>query len=129
MGGCDCANEVTKTLHDPPQVLTLLLAWGQDVGPEEIGQTMHLITSTLNIRDIYGPAHVHGRAPAAYRLTGMICYYGQHYYALIHNDEMNAWVMFDDSSITTVGTWDAVCAKFKAGRIQPSVLFYTSNFD
>lgn len=60
-----------------------------------------------------------------YRLTSMVCYYGQHYMALIRSRQTQSWLLFDDASVSQVGDWAAVVRKCQAGRIQPSVLFYT----
>jgi len=59
-----------------------------------------------------------------YRLRSMVCYYGQHYQALILVPEAGGWLMFDDTRVTRVGSWADVKQKCEAGRIQPSVLFY-----
>ena len=59
-----------------------------------------------------------------YALRSMVCYYGQHYQALVLVPEAGGWLMFDDARVTRVGTWDDVRRKCEAGRIQPSVLFY-----
>lgn len=58
------------------------------------------------------------------RLRSMVCYYGQHYQALVLVPEAGGWLMFDDTRVTVVGSWADVRHKCEAGRIQPSVLFY-----
>ena len=64
------------------------------------------------------------RGRLVYRLRSMVCYYGQHYQALVLVPEAGGWLMFDDTRVTCVGSWADVRAKCQAGRIQPSVLFY-----
>ncbi len=59
-----------------------------------------------------------------YRLRSMVCYYGQHYQALVLVPEAGGWLMFDDTRVSRVGSWADVRRKCEAGRIQPSVLFY-----
>jgi len=59
-----------------------------------------------------------------YALRSMVCYYGQHYQALVLVPEAGGWLMFDDTRVTRVGSWADVRRKCEAGRIQPSVLFY-----
>ena len=54
----------------------------------------------------------------------MVCYYGQHYQALVLVPEAGGWLTFDDTRVSLVGTWADVRRKCEAGRIQPSVLFY-----
>ena len=59
-----------------------------------------------------------------YRLRSLVCYYGAHYFAFVLLPELGAWVMFDDTRVSRVGSWADVRRKCEAGRIQPSVLFY-----
>jgi hypothetical protein len=59
-----------------------------------------------------------------YRLSSMVCYYGQHYQAIVWRPEQQLYMLFDDASVSRVGSWQQVVAKCQAGRIQPSVLFY-----
>ena len=59
-----------------------------------------------------------------YALRSMVCYYGQHYQALVLVPEAGGWLMFDDARVSRVGGWAEVRRKCEAGRIQPSVLFY-----
>ncbi len=74
------------------------------------------------------PRQVYHEVPpdsaCTYRLSSLVCYYGQHYQAIVWRPEQNAYMLFDDASVSRVGGWDAVKAKCQAGRIQPSVLFY-----
>ncbi len=64
-----------------------------------------------------------------YALHGIFCYYGQHYFAFINRGQAapetaQEWVIFDDASVNVVGSWAALVAKCRAGRMQPSTLFY-----
>ena len=64
------------------------------------------------------------RGAHRYRLRSMVCYYGQHYQALVLVPDAGGWLMFDDTRVSRVGAWADVRRKCEAGRIQPSVLFY-----
>ena len=59
-----------------------------------------------------------------YQLRSMVCYYGEHYQALILLPATQRWVLFDDAHVNPVGTWADVRRKCQAGRIQPSMLFF-----
>jgi len=61
-----------------------------------------------------------------YRLRCMVCYYGEHYQALILLPATQRWVLFDDAHVSPVGSWTDVRRKCQAGRIQPSMLFFES---
>jgi hypothetical protein len=54
----------------------------------------------------------------------MVCYYGRHYSAFVYLPEMARWVMFDDSSASSAGTWADVRKRCEDGHVQPSVLFF-----
>ena len=55
----------------------------------------------------------------------MVCYYGQHYMAVVLMSD-STWYSFDDATVLRVGAWPDVVHKCVTGRIQPSVLFYES---
>ena len=78
-------------------------------------------TPQVDLGEVYQGAEVGAHR---YRLRSMVCYYGQHYQALVLVPEAGGWLMFDDTRVARVGGWDAVRRKCEAGRIQPSVLFY-----
>ncbi len=124
-GGCNTLTPVTKALSNVPDVFTLLLAWEQDVSSEEIAGTMDYIDEVLKPQEVFTNGNCpHEIESMTFALHGMFCYYGQHYFAFIYRPEEKAWVMFDDATVAPVGPWTAVVAKCRAGRIQPSVLFY-----
>ncbi len=65
-----------------------------------------------------------GSGVHCYRLRSMVCYYGEHYQALILLPATQRWVLFDDAYVSPVGSWVDVRRKCQAGRIQPSMLFF-----
>jgi len=97
------------------------------------------------------PEQVFDDAPpssASYELRAMVCYYGSHYAAYARTDEpadsrcalcravrralrvlmrvrcRPAWTRFDDTSVTRVGGWEALCDACARGHLQPTTLFY-----
>ena len=46
-----------------------------------------------------------------YRLRSLVCYYGAHYFAFVLVPELGAWVMFDDTRTSRVGSWADVRRK------------------
>lgn len=126
--GCNTPTSVTRTLHNVPSVFTVQLAWEPDVPGDAIAGTLALVDTLLDPKQIFAGGNCPGNMPI-YALHGMFCYYGQHYFAFINRgpiapDMEDEWVMFDDATVLTVGNWGQVIAKCRAGRIQPSVLFY-----
>ena len=61
-----------------------------------------------------------------YALRAAICFYGQHYSAFVLTPDAGGWLLCDDAHVALVGAWPDVVRKCAAGRIQPSVLFYSS---
>eukprot|EP00879_Flechtneria_rotunda_P009715 GHRR01010164.1.p1 GENE.GHRR01010164.1~~GHRR01010164.1.p1 ORF type:complete len:299 (+),score=141.26 GHRR01010164.1:266-1162(+) len=105
-----------------PAVLTLQLAWGHDISGTEIGGTLDHVQENVDILQLYtGGCHVPG---TTYQLSSAVAYYGQHYMAFVYHSKSEAWVLFDDATVSTVGSWQDVTARCVKGKIQPSVLFY-----
>jgi len=57
-------------------------------------------------------------------LKGMVCYYGSHYVAFHYSAKSDIWIMFDDSVVLEVGSFDHVRTKCRAGTFKPTILFY-----
>ncbi|MEW5304043.1 MAG: hypothetical protein WDW36_006678 [Sanguina aurantia] len=124
IGGCNLPAAPRKTLERLPQVLTLLLAWEENVTADDIRETMAIVKETCRAGDIYPGPGTCPPGPDEYALRAMFCYYGQHYHAFIYSEQLGLWVMFDDSTVSNVGKWPSVLTKCHTGRIQPLVLFY-----
>lgn len=54
----------------------------------------------------------------------IICYFGHHYQSYALSEDLNQWLLFDDTTIKLIGEWRDVTASIRASRLQPSVLFY-----
>lgn len=60
-----------------------------------------------------------------YRLRGMVCCTGgAAHQACVLAPERSEWLLYDDSSVTCVGSWADVQAMCQAQRARPSLLFY-----
>ncbi|KAL4450739.1 hypothetical protein ABPG77_001095 [Micractinium sp. CCAP 211/92] len=122
MGGCGMPNSVNHFLERAPRVFTLQLTWeSHSEQPADIAATLAAIDEEIDLGEVYQGTE---RGSHRYRLRSMVCYYGQHYQALVLVPEAGGWLVFDDTRVARVGGWDAVRRKCEAGRIQPSVLFY-----
>lgn len=47
-----------------------------------------------------------------------------HFQAYALSEEVDQWLLFDDTNIKYVGEWEDVVASMIASRHQPSLLFY-----
>lgn len=83
--------------------------------------TLGAVDDIVDLGEIYSGL---GLGMHIYKLRSMVCYYGAHYQAFVLSPDLGKWLIFDDESITVIGSWESVKAKCLAGRIQPSVLFY-----
>lgn len=64
------------------------------------------------------------RPPAPCNCSSVICYFGHHYTAFVLSEELQQWLLIDDTVIRVVGDWAQVKALLVAQRLQPSLLFY-----
>jgi len=86
--------------------------------------------------------------PPRYELRALVCYYGSHYACFVRTEEAasqrcagpstcaaarvlsshparsRTWTRFDDTAVTLVGGWEALCSACSRGHLQPTVLFY-----
>eukprot|EP00469_Lotharella_globosa_P001877 CAMPEP_0167805544 /NCGR_PEP_ID=MMETSP0111_2-20121227/21245_1 /TAXON_ID=91324 /ORGANISM="Lotharella globosa, Strain CCCM811" /LENGTH=270 /DNA_ID=CAMNT_0007702725 /DNA_START=275 /DNA_END=1083 /DNA_ORIENTATION=+ len=59
-------------------------------------------------------------------LSGMILYYGRHYFATFRSNKLKRWLLLNDKKVTVLGTWKDVISRCRLGKWQPTVLFYQS---
>ncbi len=126
VGGCGRPSGVQRFLSGaPPRVFALQLAWESHAEPPEaIAATLAALREGVDLAEVYLSAGDRGAA-TRYRLRSMVAYYGQHYQALVlARGGAGGWALVDDACASAVGDWAAVVAKCRAGRIQPSVLFF-----
>ncbi|PRW56655.1 ankyrin repeat [Chlorella sorokiniana] len=117
-GGCNKTWPVTVQLEAAPRVFSLQIAWESNrASPAEVGGTLAALDETISLPELYPGFPTRG---PPYALRSMVCYYGQHYQALVLVPEAGGWLMFDDARVTRVGSWADVRRKCEAGRIQPS---------
>ncbi|KAK9809101.1 hypothetical protein WJX72_009369 [[Myrmecia] bisecta] len=123
-GGCGNKLSVRHFLNSVPLIFTLQLAWeSQQEEGQDILDTLNGVEEEVDISAVY----LGLTEPHIFKLRSMVCYYGAHYHAFVFSAEAGKWLMFDDATINAVGSWRDVVSKCFAGRIQPSVLFYTSS--
>ena len=44
--------------------------------------------------------------------------------AYVLSEELNEWLLFDDTKIRYIGSWQSVVKDMQEARLQPSLLFY-----
>jgi hypothetical protein len=59
-----------------------------------------------------------------YIFKGMVCFLGSHYVAFFYSMRRNAWMQFDDSSVSMIYDWQEVIGKVIKGRMIPVLIFY-----
>lgn len=92
------------------------------VAEEAITITVDALQDAIDLSKLFkgvGP-----QSNAAYVLRSIICYFGHHYQAYALSEELEQWLLFDDTNIQLIGSWQDVKAMIRNSRLQPSVLFY-----
>ena len=63
-----------------------------------------------------------------YRLRSLVCYYGAHYFAFVLVPGPSGWLLFDDTRVSSIGSWEDVKRKVshavrgRAGLVAPRCL-------
>ena len=98
------------------------------MSPCAVGQApADVINATIDaLAPQVDPAGVFKSAPRgpSYQLRCIVCYFGHHYKAYALSEELNEWLLFDDSTISHIGGWHDVTASLRGSRLQPNLLFY-----
>jgi len=111
------------TLLNHPKVLTLGLNWSSGDPPmQELDAVLTVLSPTFVIQDLFASPNLPPEAVA--QLTGMVCFYGNHYVAFHFSRTAKKWVRFDDSDVAEVGDFTQVRAKCKAAKYKPTLLFF-----
>ncbi|KAG6741785.1 hypothetical protein POTOM_055064 [Populus tomentosa] len=53
-----------------------------------------------------------------------VCYCGLLYSCFIYSDECKRWMMYDDTHVEVIGSWDCLCKKCVEKHFQPRILFF-----
>ena len=92
------------------------------VAEEAITTTVDALHDCVDLSSIF--KGVAPQSNARYVLRSVICYFGHHYQAYAFSEELEQWLLFDDTNIQLVGDWQDVKSMIRSSRLQPSVLFY-----
>lgn len=85
-----------------------------------IEDTINALSPRLNTSGVFDPAS----KASTYDLRCIVCYFGHHYKAYALSEELDEWLLFDDSTISAVGSWLDVKASLISSKMQPNLLFY-----
>ncbi|TMW65909.1 hypothetical protein Poli38472_003674 [Pythium oligandrum] len=127
---CKGKNVKERTIHRFPMVFAVSVLWATNSATkEQIHGLLENIENRVDLAkcfDAAGPAtkFKHGGLRTTYRLRGFVCYYGQHYVAVFYSTAHKAWLLFDDSRVLDLGTWEDVQTECLKGRFQIVLVFY-----
>ncbi|RLN91948.1 hypothetical protein BBJ28_00013474 [Nothophytophthora sp. Chile5] len=131
-----CRGKLSKerVIHRFPMVFAVSILWATtSATKEQVQGVLANIGDRVDLAkcfDAAGPVirFKNGGLRTTYRLRGFVCYYGRHYVALFYSTAHKMWLLFDDSRVLEIGTWNNVVAEYVAGclkgRFQPVLLFY-----
>ncbi|KAK9806100.1 hypothetical protein WJX72_001362 [[Myrmecia] bisecta] len=109
------------TLLRPPRVFNLAIVWDSPQAPADaISSTVDALGNALDLSRVFKGLPTAQR----YSLRCVICYFGHHYQAYALSEELDLWLLFDDTNIKLIGDWRDVAFSMRKSRLQPSVLFY-----
>lgn len=111
-------NYEQRVIHRFPMVFAMSVLWATTSATKE---QVHGLLSNIGDRvdlakcfDAAGPAikFKNGGIRTTYRLRGLVCYYGRHYVALFYSTAHKMWLLFDDSRVIEVGSWQNVISEY-----------------
>eukprot|EP01025_Chloroclados_australasicus_P065657 TRINITY_DN8944_c1_g1_i2.p1 TRINITY_DN8944_c1_g1~~TRINITY_DN8944_c1_g1_i2.p1 ORF type:complete len:1698 (-),score=169.93 TRINITY_DN8944_c1_g1_i2:1184-6277(-) len=107
-----------------PGVFTLAIVWeSANVKQSDINRTISVIDTELKLAKLFdGLTDLQDKS--TYYLQCMVCYYRHHYYSFAFLEELDKWLLFDDSNIQVVGEFREVQGMISAEGWQPILLFY-----
>lgn len=116
----DCGGKQTKerVIHRFPMVFAVSILWATtSATKEQVQGVLANIGDRVDMAkcfDAAGPVirFKNGGLRTTYRLRGFVCYYGRHYVALFYSTAHKMWLLFDDSRVLEIGTWDNVVAEY-----------------
>ncbi|TYZ56924.1 hypothetical protein PybrP1_001907 [[Pythium] brassicae (nom. inval.)] len=128
--GCSGKYAKERLIHRFPMVFAMSVLWATTSATKE--QVRSLLSNFADRVDLAkcfdaaGPAvrFRNGGVRTTYRLRGLVCYYGRHYVALFYSTAHKMWLLFDDSRVIEVGSWQNVINECLNGRFQPVLFFY-----
>eukprot|EP01026_Neomeris_dumetosa_P048108 TRINITY_DN41526_c0_g1_i11.p1 TRINITY_DN41526_c0_g1~~TRINITY_DN41526_c0_g1_i11.p1 ORF type:complete len:371 (-),score=50.99 TRINITY_DN41526_c0_g1_i11:2089-3129(-) len=111
-------------LAQPPGVFTIALVWeSPSVVPSEISTTVDVLDTELDLSKLFDGLEEQ-RSKSQYYLQCVVCYYRHHYYSFAFLEELDKWLLFDDTKIQIVGNFRKVQAMIVHEAWQPILLFY-----
>lgn len=96
------------------------IGWGVQAPPKMIEDTINVLAPRLNTGAVFDLAS----KGAIYHLRCIVCYFGHHYKAYALSEELEEWLLFDDSTISAIGSWRDVKSSLISSKMQPNLLFY-----
>jgi hypothetical protein len=119
---------------EPPLALAVSLVWSiARETAEVIGDLLSVITYSIKASDFFHsdginspPASPAESSGPTYVFRGMVCYYGMHYVSIFqeYSPGEPRFLLFDDSNIRCLGTWNSVKAECVKSMYQPVLLLY-----
>ena len=83
----------------------LSFVWDSSYPPAEmLNSLLNTLDGEIELGQVFASTPNGGR----YRIKGIICYYGAHYAAFIWQAVDKAWFVFNDSSVSQVGSLNSV---------------------
>ncbi|XP_034915469.1 uncharacterized protein [Populus alba] len=114
-------NHFKYFLQTPSHVFTSVIEWTTIwVAREDIRETLAALATEIDVGILYQGL---GKGKK-YRLVSVVCYRGLLYSCFIYSDECKRWMMYNDTHVEVIGSWDFLCKKCVEKHFQPRILFF-----
>ena len=123
-----CSNRPARlevSMLEKPDIFCVGLAWPGGEERKLVEQLSECAEEDLDLDELF--ENVASTRSNVYRLVGVMCYYGYHYFTFFRHSGVDKWLLYDDATVKEVGTeWEDVRKTLVKGKYQPLVMLYAN---
>ncbi|KAJ6371282.1 hypothetical protein OIU77_001731 [Salix suchowensis] len=121
--GCG-ENHIKYFLQTPSHVFTSVLEWTTIwASRDDIRETLAALATEIDVGILYQGLEKGKK----YHMVSVVCYRGLLYSCFIYSDEYKRWMLYDDTHVEVIGSWDCLCKMCVERHFQPRILFYVES--
>ncbi|KAF9663778.1 hypothetical protein SADUNF_Sadunf17G0087400 [Salix dunnii] len=114
-------NHIKYFLQTPSHVFISVLEWTTIwASREDIRDTLAALATEIDIGILYQGLEKGKK----YHMVSVVCYRGLLYSCFIYNDKYKKWMLYDDTHVEVIGSWDCLCKMCVERHFQPRILFF-----
>ncbi|KAJ6421596.1 hypothetical protein OIU84_028883 [Salix udensis] len=121
--GCG-ENHIKYFLQTPSHVFTSVLEWTTIwASRDDIRETLAALATEIDVGILYQGLEKGKK----YHMVSVVCYRGLLYSCFIYSDEYKRWMLYDDTHVEVIGSWDCLCKMCVERHFQPRILFFVES--